>query len=206
MKSRREIDQTRAKVSDAFNLASNRLESALEEEAPEIAEALALGAAPAPAAPERPKLEVGTQVRIPKWKSVGTVIELSGPKVKVTMGKMQMSLSLDDIEPLAASEIAALPKPPAPRPRTSGIGIGDVPTPPSQLDLRGVRFDDAMSQLEQYLDQAFRSGGLAEVTIVHGLGTGAIREGTRKLLRTLPYVKEFRDAGSSGATLVEFDR
>jgi DNA mismatch repair protein MutS2 len=82
--------------------------------------------------------------------------------------------------------------------------------PDSRLDLRGVRFDEAMSELERYLDQAYQSGGLAEVTIVHGLGTGALREGTRKLLGELPYIKDFRDGGigmgGSGATLVEFDR
>jgi DNA mismatch repair protein MutS2 len=51
---------------------------------------------------------------------------------------------------------------------------------------------------------------MVEVTVVHGLGTGAIREGTRKLISKLPYIKTFRDSGlgqgGAGATLVEFDR
>jgi DNA mismatch repair protein MutS2 len=67
-----------------------------------------------------------------------------------------------------------------------------------------------MSQLEGYLDQAYRSGSYVEVTVVHGLGTGALREGTHKILGKLPYVKTFRDGGAghggSGATVVEFDR
>jgi DNA mismatch repair protein MutS2 len=89
------------------------------------------------------------------------------------------------------------------------VSTPDTPTPEARLDLRGVRFEEAMMELERYLDQAFRSRGLREVTIVHGLGTGAIREGTRKLLKKLPYVKEYRDGGvgggGSGATVVEFD-
>jgi DNA mismatch repair protein MutS2 len=80
----------------------------------------------------------------------------------------------------------------------------------AEVEVRGTRFEDAMGELERYLDLAFRSGTLLEATIVHGLGTGALREGTRKLLGRLPYVKSFRDGGighgGSGATIVEFDR
>jgi DNA mismatch repair protein MutS2 len=125
------------------------------------------------------------------------------------MGTIQMVMAITDIEPLAPSELAALPKssPPGSR-KAPSVHIAAVP--PSQLDLRGVRFDEAMHELEHYLDQAYRSGGLAEVTIVHGLGTGALREGTRKLLSELPYVKDFRDGGAglggTGATIVEFDQ
>ena len=72
-----------------------------------------------------------------------------------------------------------------------------------------MRYDDAMAELERYLDQAYRSGERVEVTVVHGLGTGALREGTRKILGTLPYIKTFRDggtgAGGAGATIVEFE-
>ena len=81
--------------------------------------------------------------------------------------------------------------------------------PPSQLDLRGIRLDEAMTELEHYLDQAYRSGALAEVTVVHGMGTGAIREGARKLLSRLPYVKDFlvrAPDGEAPCMIVEFDR
>jgi DNA mismatch repair protein MutS2 len=90
--------------------------------------------------------------------------------------------------------------------------VHDSPTyssAPESIDLRGIRFEDAMQQLESYLDRAFRAGR-SMVTVVHGLGTGAIREGARKLLGELPYVKEFRDGGAggggAGATIVEFEK
>ncbi|MCM0605390.1 MAG: Smr/MutS family protein, partial [Xanthomonadaceae bacterium] len=77
------------------------------------------------------------------------------------------------------------------------------------LDLRGKRYDMAMHELEKYLDRAFRSGR-AEVTIVHGLGTGTIRQGTLELLKSLPYIKSYYDGGTGrggdGATVVEFAR
>jgi DNA mismatch repair protein MutS2 len=113
-----------------------------------------------------------------------------------------MTLLLSEIEPTAES---------APKPKTAKIsGIDASGGPPERLDLRGMRFEEAMAELEHYLDYAYRSGARVEVTIVHGLGTGAIREGTRKLLGQLPYVKTFRDGGvghgGTGATIVEFER
>jgi DNA mismatch repair protein MutS2 len=121
-----------------------------------------------------------------------------------------MSLALEDVDILTASEAAVvLSSQPRSNPRAKSYEVSSVAAPAPQIDLRGMRYDDAMSELERYLDQAFRGGGL-EVTIIHGLGTGAIREGARKLIGKLPYIKTFRDSGlgqgGAGATLVEFDR
>jgi DNA mismatch repair protein MutS2 len=214
LKSRRELDQARQQLSETSDIATARLESALEEEAPEIAETLAKQKKEK--AEEQPSkgITVGQIVRIPKWKNTGTILEMSGNKVKVAMGSLQMSISRTDIEPLLPSEIAAVKNAQAKnQPKRSKFniaGLHDVPVPPEQIDLRGKRLDDAMSELAQYLDQAYRSGGRVQVTIVHGLGTGAIREGARALLSKLPYIKDYRDAGAghggTGATLVEFDR
>jgi DNA mismatch repair protein MutS2 len=207
---RKELDSARSKINEAFHLSTDRLETALAEEAPEIAEALQAKKADRAKEAEAvrgPQLAPGVKVRIPKWKTTGTVLEIQGNKAKVSMGTIQMVMATTDIEPLAPSELAALPKS---RPQSKPTQVHVASVPDSRLDLRGVRFDEAMSELERYLDQAYQSGGLAEVTIVHGLGTGALREGTRKLLGELPYIKDFRDGGvgmgGSGATLVEFDR
>ncbi len=208
-KNRHEIDKTRAQLNESLTLASERMESALTEEAPEIADALAYKAKARAQEPAKaPKLETGTAVRIPKWKSTGTILEITGNRAKVSMGTIQMSLALSDIEPLSALEISALPKS-RPKPSSGGSGATSF-VPESRLDLRGVRFEEAMSELQRYLDLVFRSGALMEVTIVHGMGTGALREGTRKILSSLPYIKNYRDGGvglgGAGATLVEIDR
>jgi DNA mismatch repair protein MutS2 len=213
LKNRRDVDHERSKITDAFGVATSRMESALREEAPEIAEALSQAQArkeAEQALPEKPKLDVGTLVRIPKWKNTGKILEIKGNKVKVEMGKIQMSLSIDDVDILTASEAAVVR---ATQPRSApkkGYTSDDVSSPGNQIDLRGKRFEDAMSELERYLDQAFRSNSMMEATIVHGLGTGALREGTRKLIAKLPYIKAYRDSGlgqgGAGATLVEFDR
>ncbi len=207
LKSRREIDQTRSGISQTFQDASQRIEAALSEEAPEIAETLRAREARPTGAPA--PITVGSTVRIPKWKATGQVLELSGKNVKVAMGAIQMNLSLPDIEPLSAAETAQLPRSGA-KARSRAEGSSGAYVPPGEIDLRGKRLEDAMSELQGYLDLAYRSGNLSEVVIIHGLGTGAIRENSRKLLKRLPYVKEFRDGGpgrgGTGATVVEFER
>ncbi len=207
-KSRRDVDASRGKLNETLGWATERMETALAEEAPDVAETLARRAREKTAAAAKDTtLAVGSQVRIPKWKATGTVLEIKSGKAKVAMGTIQMSLALEDIEPLSsieAAQVAALqrPKQKASKPATADR----PPAPDKQLDLRGQRFDDAMTEVERYLDQAFRSGAYAEVTIIHGLGTGALREGTRKILKGLPYVKTYGDDGSPGATRVEFER
>jgi len=76
---------------------------------------------------------------------------------------------------------------------------------PFQLDLRGMRRDEALERLEQYLEDASLTG-LAQARIVHGKGTGAIRQAVREALRRSPHVTRFAPepdaSGGDGATLV----
>jgi DNA mismatch repair protein MutS2 len=75
----------------------------------------------------------------------------------------------------------------------------------SSLDLRGARVDEAMGLLDQYLDRAARAGA-GRVTIVHGHGTGAMRDAVREAVGEHPLVREWRpgarDEGGDGATIV----
>jgi DNA mismatch repair protein MutS2 len=214
-RSRKDIAETRARVNETFGIASNRLETALEEEAPEIAEALSESLDRKKKAPRTPtvtplaELRVGEPVRVPKWKSTGTVLELfSDGKVKVALGTLQMTLTRAELEPLLASELKTV-KANLARKKFSSHSF-ETPAQDAKIDLRGLRLEEAMSQFQAWLDQSFRSGATVEVTVVHGIGTGVIREAVRALLSKLPYVKEFRDGGAghggTGATIVEFDR
>ncbi|MCM2278829.1 MAG: Smr/MutS family protein [Oligoflexia bacterium] len=205
VRNRRELEESRARISESAESASRGLEKALEEEAPEIAGLLArtgdaTGAKPAGPRPGEAVFEPGMRVRVPKWKSTGTVLGLQGSRIKVAMGNLQVAVPPSELEPLDPAGTK-----PAGR---AHVAATDAAVS-RELDLRGTRLDEAMMELERYLDQAYRSGA-AQVTIVHGLGTGALREGTRRILARLPYVKEFRDGGAghggTGATLVEFER
>ena len=155
---------------------------------------------------------------------MATVTEVRGHQVKVKMSQLfgggaaglPVTLSTEDVELLRGLELdnfRAQQKQVQRKSGSSNVKIRhegpSMGSAPESIDLRGIRFEDAMSQLEGYLDRAYRAGRV-NVTIVHGLGTGAIREGARKLLASLPYIKEFRDRGAggagAGATLVEFER
>lgn len=77
---------------------------------------------------------------------------------------------------------------------------------PSEVDIRGMRVLDALDVLDKYLDEASLSN-LPQVTIIHGAGTGALRQSVREYLETAPYAASFRSGkdyeGSDGVTIVE---
>ena len=83
--------------------------------------------------------------------------------------------------------------------RASGRG------PQARLDLRGKRYEEAMTELDAFIDQALLNN-MAQVDIIHGIGTGVIREGVTKYLQRNKHVKSFgyapQNAGGSGATIV----
>ena len=85
--------------------------------------------------------------------------------------------------------------------RTSGR------SPQARLDLRGKRYEEAMNELDSFIDQALLNN-MAQVDIIHGIGTGVIREGVTKYLQRNKHVKSFgyapQNAGGSGATIVTF--
>lgn len=202
MRNRKELDQTRGKLNQVFTESALQVEKALEEEAPEIAKNLEITKKTQVDRKETPqtKFQEGSTVRVPKWKTTATILKIENKKVKVAMGALQMTLGIDEIEPMTS------PLPP----QKVKINVEHQNHLKPELDLRGLRLDEAMTQLESYLDQVYRSESYVEIVIIHGLGTGALREGTRKILNQLPYVKNFRDGGASqgntGATIVEFDR
>ena len=213
-KTHKQLDDVRRELNESFESGEKRLDTAVFEAAPELSEAFQS----VPAAPvEEVKFEQGVWVRVPKWKNVGEIIEWDGKKAKVALGAQQSSgfgkAFIVSVYPMEMEVLSEREK------RTvlgvkhgtntsmvsKGVTVQTV-SPSSirdQIDIRGQRFDEAMKNVTQYIDQAFLSGK-GEVTIVHGLGTGVLREGVIKLLKTTNFVAHYQDAGSSGATLVRF--
>jgi DNA mismatch repair protein MutS2 len=161
------------------------------------------------AAPQRPALHVGARVGVPRLNARGTIRSLSddGRQAEVEVGGLRVRLPTSE---LAAPE--AVERGPA---DAAAPAVTYVPAPalpaldrpvPLQLDVRGQRVADALEAVERYLDDAYRAG-LRAVRIVHGHGTGAVRQAVRELLAHHPHVARWSPAdprqGGDGATEVE---
>jgi DNA mismatch repair protein MutS2 len=151
--------------------------------------------------PERPKngYQKGDLVFVKKFKNNGTILEINGTELLVSMGLMKVKLQEAEVElknkPKQKIEV-----------RVDANVVGEQS---STLDLRGMRFEEAMMLLERYVEGMYSTKAFPSITIVHGIGTGALRDGTIAYLSKISYVKNFHDggkgAGGTGATIVEFD-
>ncbi|MDN6042715.1 MAG: Smr/MutS family protein, partial [Lactobacillus sp.] len=146
----------------------------------------------------RHHVQVGDQVKVLSYGQVGTVTkQLSEHEFEVQLGILKMQASDRDLEKLTAKKHSS-----GPVRATSGLRRSTVH---SQIDLRGQRYDEAMTSLDRYFDSVLLAG-LDSVVIVHGGGTGAIRKGVWSYLKRNRHVKDYHYApaneGGTGATLV----
>ena len=213
-KTHKQFDDLRRELNDTFEMGEKRIESSVSEAAPELTDALVQSAVEAS---QPTKFEKGVWVRVPKWKNVGEIIEWDGKKGRVSLGAQQkagfgkafvVSVYAVEIEALSERELRAVlgVKTGVPGSKVTSKVSVQMESPgfvPDSLDMRGQRLDEAMAEARNYLDRAFRADK-TEVTLIHGLGTGALREGVRKMLKSTSYVAHFQDAGSAGATVVRF--
>lgn len=147
----------------------------------------------------RHNVSVGDKVKVLSYGQTGTITKkLSDHDYEVQMGIMKVKVSDRDVEKIDA------PKKQTPQVRaTSALRRSNAR---SELDLRGQRYDEAMTNLDRYFDSVLLAG-LDVVTIIHGIGTGAIRTGVWQYLRSNRHVKSFNYApanqGGNGATIVQ---
>lgn len=148
-------------------------------------------------------LRVGQRVFVKKLNGDAVVQSLRGDRKRATVaaGSIKCTVSTADLEP-PREAVPESPKPFAKvsRPRPSG---GSHP----ELNIIGRRVGEAEPKVEGFLDQAALAG-LAEVRIIHGVGTGRLQAGVQEVLRRHPLVKDFRlgqdekDPGGAGVTWV----
>jgi DNA mismatch repair protein MutS2 len=128
-------------------------------------------------------------------------------------GGLRVSVELDDLVPAigaptavgASRSAGAGPSAAAASSNAASIRLDRARTVASSLDLRGARVDEALDALDRYLDDA-AVAGLGSVTIIHGLGTGALRDAVRSAAADHPLVRSARPGergeGGDGATVV----
>jgi DNA mismatch repair protein MutS2 len=155
-------------------------------------------------------LKVGEKVRIKDNGMVGEVAIVSTKAVSVMVGNITTKLPLDRVERITANEYKAVAKAADNRPRQ----VYDTAMTERkarfklELDVRGERVNDALEIVMRYIDDAIMLG-VPSVRILHGKGTGALREEIQKYVRTVPGVVSVSDEhvqfGGSGITVVNFD-
>jgi len=167
-------------------------------------ETLAPAVAQTPAAP--PALQVGDQVRVRGLNIRGRLLTpiVGSGNVQVDVGGKTITVAAAALEPAAAqgdkapSESAVRPA----RPRRRQAAADELS---SELGLLGATVDEALPAVEKYLDRAFTEG-LPRVHIIHGVGSGRLRQAITELLEHHPLVRRFQagDAGG-GTTIVELE-
>ena len=144
-------------------------------------------------------LQVGQSVEVLSFGQRGTLVEKVNDKEWVVqMGIIKMKIAVEDLSPIAEAQEAK---------QQVIVKSARASHVSSELDLRGKRYEEAMKDLELYLDAAILAN-YPRVTIIHGRGTGAIQQGVHKVLRSQRSVASFEFApmntGGNGATIVTF--
>jgi len=213
-----EVQRTLAKIrvdTSRVNLTRERLDEAresvrgLEEK---------LTPVPVPRRPARkaePELEkaegplqIGDTVRVLSFGQNAEVLGLSADRgeAEVQMGSMRLRVSVDNIERLSKRQAAL--EAPATKSQPSVVlpRYEDLPEVATQLDMRGWHVEQALEELDRYLNDAVMSG-IASVRLVHGKGTGALRAAVREQLAHHPLVQSYATAppqeGGDGVTIVK---
>ena len=144
-------------------------------------------------------LQVGQSVEVLSFGQRGTLVEKVNDKEWVVqMGIIKMKIDIEDLSPIAEAQEAK---------QQVIVKSARASHVSSELDLRGKRYEEAMKDLELYLDAAILAN-YPRVTIIHGRGTGAIQQVVHKVLRSHRSVASFEFApmntGGNGATIVTF--
>jgi DNA mismatch repair protein MutS2 len=156
-------------------------------------------------------LKAGEKVRVKENGMVGEVAKVSAKAVVVIIGNISSKMPHDKVERITSNEFKSAVKETA-RPAStikvdSSINERKLNFS-TEIDVRGERLNDAVEKITRYVDDAIMLG-VSTVRIIHGKGTGVLRDELQKLIRTIPGVASVRDEhiqfGGTGVTIVTFD-
>lgn len=158
-------------------------------------------------------LQVGEKVRIKANGMVGEVAIVSDKAVTVIIGNIKSKMPLDKVERITSNEYKSAVKA-APKPVTQTSSMDSSISERKlnfkmELDVRGQRVNEALDNVMHYIDDAIMLN-VSSVRIIHGKGTGALRDEIQRFLRATPGVVSAKDEsvqlGGSGVTVVTFDK
>ena len=146
------------------------------------------------------ELKNGDKVIIKKFNREAEIISVNGKKAEVLMGSIKTTVPIDNLAVYDKKLVKVTPL------KEQKKVEFKKPEISYELDLRGYRYEDAMYEVEQYLDKACASG-MPYVRIIHGHGTGVLKKAIRDYLTNSPYVSKFRPGenteGGDGVSIVD---
>ena len=164
-------------------------------------------------------IEKGSQVRMKGLGTIGRVDSISGKHAVVIFGDVKTKVKTEQLEIVAASDKGKSSETPNPAQKHADLAIQTSRMTRStiedrkqnfhqDLDVRGMRGDEAVDTVMHFIDDSILMG-MSRVRILHGTGTGILRQLIRQYLATVPNISHFRDEhvqfGGAGITVVELD-
>jgi DNA mismatch repair protein MutS2 len=147
--------------------------------------------------PNRP-LQLEDIVLVKLLNTEGKIIDINGQEAVVAVGRLHMRSKLRDLAFVRREDAAV---------ETVSLPVSGGSSPGMELDLRGKRVDEGLELLEKYLDNAFLAN-LPWVRIIHGKGTGKLRQAVRRALQQHAHVASWEEGkdgeGDTGVTVVKF--
>ena len=141
----------------------------------------------------------GEEVKVTTFNQKGYIVnQINDNEYNVQVGIMKVNVKADDLQKVGPPKDQGL--------QSKGSSLKRQSSTKSELDLRGVRVEEGLTRLDKYIDEALVSG-YDNVRIIHGLGTGAMRQATQEYLKGHRHVKSQRPGGMGegglGVTVVE---
>ena len=157
----------------------------------------------------RDVIEVGDNVRLKGQVSAGTVMELQGKQAVVAFGMIKSTVKLEQLEKVSKGQIKKeIQKSTFVSSDTTDHMHEKKLNFKQEIDVRGMRGDEALQTVTYFIDDAIQVGA-SRVRILHGTGTGILRELIRDYLHSVPGVRHYHDEhvqlGGAGITVVELD-
>ncbi len=140
-------------------------------------------------------IRLGERVIVSTLNAEGVVTALGESDAEVQIGTIRMRARLSDLLKRSGEPVSE-EKPKQVTGSGRAVMAAASKSPGMEVDLRGLMAEDALDKMERYLEQAFLSG-LPYVRIIHGKGTGRLRQAVRGALRGHEYVKSFEEGGST---------
>ena len=157
----------------------------------------------------RDVIEVGDNVRLKGQTTPGTVLEVQGKDAVVAFGMIKSTVKLDRLEKVSKGQIKKdIQKSTFISEQTSDQMHEKRLRFKQEIDVRGMRGDEALQTVTYFIDDAIQVGA-QQVRILHGTGSGILRQLIREYLRSVPGVRDFHDEhvqfGGAGITVVELE-